>query len=930
MTRRMLVDAAHSEELRVVVVNDEKIEDFEVETAGKEQVKGNIYVAEVARVEPSLQAAFVDYGGNRNGFLAFSEIHPQWFDLPEEEKQSLIQELEEIATRRRKKTEEIEEKEEQELEAREKSDAEGEVDRNEELPVEVDSKVVDGPMEAAEKSEAKAKEAKAEDSDSKKEEEKKPRRRGRPRKADKEKAEAEAKAAAEEASKEEKKSDEPELSQEEIDEDARALAIANSMAETPLEDETKEEKPKRGRRPRRHAKKKTDDESVSADNAEVKADSEKGEKSEGSPAEEKQERKQAIHRRYNIADVVKEGQKILIQVNKEERGNKGAAVSTFISLPGRFVVLMPNTPYAGGISRKITDLSARRKLKKAVSDLKLPDNMGLIVRTAGVGQEAESIQRDVSNLLKHWEKIEKSLKETKSRNKLVHEDGSLIIRAARDMLSENVDEINISGRRAYRSVKDYVKAIMPEMAKIVKEHRAATPIFTHYGVEEELNHLHRTRVDLPSGGYLIINPTEALVSIDVNSGRATQEKNIEETALKTNLESAEEVCRQLRLRDLAGLVVIDFIDMEDRKNERAVERAMRKAVRRDRARVQLAPISQFGLMEMSRQRLRPSLGENTSVACPHCNGAGFIPSPASAALMLLRGIEEEISHAKAVKAIITTSPDLAVYVLNHKRDLIRDIEARYKFQVLIQGDVRYIGPDHRLELVRIDGNGVEKKTSQEVKMRQPSEEDDGKGRRRRRGGRGRGKSNDQKKHDSKKEDVKASEERSDSSDKKEDSKGRKEGGRTRRGRRPRRSDKTESTENSVEAKVESPKEEASSNEEKKERKPRRTRRTASKKTDEAKTTGVTVTEIKANADAKPVKAKASDNDKDEKKPRRRRTPLGTRKAAPKKAASKSSDDQKKGVVMETVTGAGEKKVEEVAEKSAVGKAFQRWWGKASE
>lgn len=986
MTRRMLVDAAHSEEIRVVIVNDDKIEDFEVETSGKEQVKGNIYVAEVTRVEPSLQAAFVDYGGNRNGFLAFSEIHPQWFTLPEEEKASLMAELQEIADRRRKRTEEMEDSHEKELEAQsletepeadtinaksgneDKSEAEAKVDADLSAPKDEDKTSeaeTESVVVAAEKADEKPKRGR--------------RTRRAPKKDDKEEESSSdtklAKAEAQAVSKKEDDADieaksktetrksaatkTDDLTEEEKAEDARALALATSMAETPLDDDDRGSRTRK--RPRRHAKGKRSDEektSKSAEAVDLDKDiiSEKVVKDVDIDIDDldddivASERRQPIHRRYNIADVVKEGQKILIQVNKEERGNKGAAVSTYISLPGRFVVLMPNTPYAGGISRKITDLSARRSLKKAIAGIDIPSSMGMIVRTAGIGQEPANIERDVANLLNHWEKIEVAYKECTTRNKLVHEDGALIIRAARDMLSEDVEEINISGRRAYRSVKDYVKAIMPEMSKIVKEHRTSTPIFSHYGVETELTHLHRTRVELPSGGYLIINPTEALVSIDVNSGRATQEKNIEETAYKTNLEAAEEVCRQLRLRDLAGLIVIDFIDMEDRKNERNVEKAVRKAVKKDRARVQLAPISQFGLLEMSRQRLRPSLGENTSIACPHCNGAGFIPSLASAALMLLRGIEEEIAHTRAVKAIITTSSELAIYVLNHKRDLIRDMEARYKFQISLAGDNRYIAPDHKLELIHIDSAGTEKKTSQEIKMRQPSEEmEANKNKRRRRGGRGRGKNEGETesssssytkqnthRHSSPKDEKDsrdtidtaekaASPSRSNSSNEenrhtsreRDDKEGRRDRSRrTRRGRRGERYEKGERT----------PREETISTADSSTEKKQDLSLDSKPRSEVKNETSNEATSISAAKIEETTSTEAAKSTGRSRSPRRRQA---TKKTST--TETQTSDRLTKGITVETVDGTGTKKVEEASpEKSAVGKAFQRWWGKSSE
>lgn len=602
---RMLMDATHTEEIRVVVMdeNTNHIQDFEVETTGKEQIKSNIYVGEVSRVEPSLQAAFISYGGNRNGFLAFSEIHPSFFDLPEKEKKSLIAELQEVAEKRRKQNE--------------------------------------------------------------KEDEDKP-------------------------EEEETKAEGPEnLTQEEMDEDARALALASAMAD----EGGKPAKPKR------HSRKK-----------EEKAE------------EEKPARFVPIHRRYNIADVLKEGQKILVQVVKEERGNKGAALTTYFSLPGRYTVLMPNTPYAGGISRKITDREERKNLKEALDGLKMEKGSGLIVRTAGVGQTKENIKQDHKNLTSLWKKIGKSWKDADGIN-CVHEDGNLVIRALRDMLTDEVEEIVIAGSKAHKTAKEYAKALMPDIAKKITEYKQKSPIFSSYEVEKELIHLHRTRVNLPSGGYLIINPTEALVAVDVNSGRNTQERNLEETAHKTNLEAAEEVARQVRLRDLSGLIVVDFIDMEDRRNERSVERTMRKAVRKDRARIQVGSMSEFGLIEISRQRLRPSLAESTLTTCPHCNGSGRVLALASCALIVLRSLEEDKIHNNADIVTITAHTDLAVYILNHKKAQIADLEARHKFQILIRADDSYIAPDHKLELTLMKADGSAQTKTVEVLLRENPEED---------------------------------------------------------------------------------------------------------------------------------------------------------------------------------------------------------------
>jgi ribonuclease E len=675
--RRMLIDAANQEEMRVVVADDERVREFEVETAGKEQIKGNIYVAEVVRVEPSLQAAFVNYGGNRNGFLAFSEIHPQWFDLPKKEKTALIKEMEDIAAKQR-----VQHTNEDE--------------------------------DASEESNDKKAGAEAKDSDeaveAKKEE--KPKKRGRPSKKAKEK--------------------ETDLTAEEEAEDAKALAIANAMVfddDSALDVVPDTKDTKKGKNGVRRLRRASRGKKTEEDNAKKAKNTDSNE----NDGKKSTERFIPVHRRFNIGEVVKEKQKIIIQVTKEERGTKGAALTTYISMPGRFTVLMPNTPYAGGISRKINDHQDRKELRKIYNDISVPNAMGWIIRTAGVGQDKKGIEKDVKNMVKQWKKIYKdATADDAVMPNLVHEDGSLIIRAMRDMFTEDVEEVIISNKGVYRSAKEYVKSLMPERAKDVKEYKSQTPIFSNYGVESGLNHLHSTRVELESGGYLIINPTEALVSIDVNSGRATQEKNIEETAFKTNQEAAEEVARQLRLRDLAGLVVIDFIDMEDRRNERAIERQMRKAVHKDRARIQVGSISEFGLLEMSRQRLRPSFNESTTIRCPHCYGAGTVPSVQTAALMVLRNLEKENISAKADRVIITVGTDLAIYMLNHKKEYIRELESHYKFKIVIAADDKYIGPDHHLEMIRVQANGSERSQSKAVAMREKPETMDNRSRRKKR------------------------------------------------------------------------------------------------------------------------------------------------------------------------------------------------------
>lgn len=656
--KRMLIDAAHPEETRVVIVDNNKIDDFEVETQGKQQLKGNIYIGHVSRVEPSLQAAFITYGGNRNGFLAFGEVHPQFFALKDAEKKELLEELAAQAARRR---------------GAETDDADEAIETTKEAVQDI----VEATAPTESKSSSKSTMSEDERAD----------------------AEAAAKAA--------------------------ALAdAADSGKEGNAESAGK--RGRGGRGPRRVESR------GRPQRAEAKA--EPGQSTEAAPTtakrsaerparegrEDKSGKSQAsIHRRHRIQDVLKEGQKILVQVVKEERGSKGAALTTYFSLPGRYTVLMPNTPYAGGISRKITDPEERRQLRRAYAELEVPDTMGLIIRTAGVGQDISHIKRDYENLTNLWQHI---IGEFEGHDDIqcIHEDGSVIIRALRDMMSDDIEDITISGARAYKMAKDYAKNLMPDVVSSIKQHKEETPLFTQAKVENKLNMLHHNRVTLPSGGYLIIDPTEALVAVDINSGRATQERNIEETALKTNLEACDELARQIRLRDLAGLIVVDFIDMEDHRNVRKVEGALRKALRRDRARIQTGNISDFGLMEISRQRLRPSFGESHFISCPHCMGTGMVHSPATSALMVLRKLEED-DVRDADRIIVSSSTDMILWLLNHKRDLIRSLEERYKYQLQFRTDESIIAPDHKLELITLKADGTENIRTIDVVLREQPE-----------------------------------------------------------------------------------------------------------------------------------------------------------------------------------------------------------------
>ena len=537
MAKRMLIDAAHAEETRVVVVDGARLEQFDFESANKALLKGNIYLAKVMRVEPSLQAAFVDYGGNRHGFLAFNEIHPDYYQIPVSDRQALLE-----------------------------------------------------------------------------------------RQADEE------------------------------------------SGETSAAEET-------------------------AENGEGEAV-----EAAGGRDEDEAPRRPAPSPRYRIQEVIKRRQILLVQVAREERGNKGAALTTYISLAGRYCVLMPNTLRGGGISRKIQSADARKRLRSVVESLDLPDGMAVILRTAGQSRTKAEIRRDYDYLLRLWERIRESTLAS-TAPALIHEEGNLIKRSIRDLYNSEIEEVLVEGDPGYRVAKSFMKMLVPSHAKRVQPYRDSLPLFSRHRVESELDSMHEATVQLPAGGYIVICPTEALVAIDVNSGRATRERSIEETATKTNLEAASEIARQLRLRDLAGLVVVDFIDMDEARNARAVERRFKEALQSDRARIQMGRISGFGLLEMSRQRLRPSVQEISSVDCPHCAGSGRIRSVESAALHALRAIEEEGVRGRAAGVRATVPPAVALWLMNGKRASLGDIETRYGMEVSFDTDDAPGAPECRVEVL---------------------------------------------------------------------------------------------------------------------------------------------------------------------------------------------------------------------------------------
>ena len=647
MANKMLIDASHPEETRVVVTRGNRVEEFDFESASRKQLRGNIYLAKVTRVEPSLQAAFVDFGGNRHGFLAFSEIHPDYYQIPVADREALL--ADEAARARR-----------------EDEDEEGGRGRRE-------------------RSETGRSEARGDGRRGRRD-----RGRNRPRSAPKD-------AAAGEAVSAEASEFEDENAQD--DREAHAEMHADISGGSEAADRTGAEETA-GDEPSSNGEHALNDEARTepagdehADEDDEPREEEVIEQAGGSDAlEELPTRHHYSRRQYKIQEVIKRRQILLIQVVKEERGNKGAALTTYLSLAGRYSVLMPNTARGGGISRKITNGPDRKRLKDVVGDLEVPEGMGIILRTAGASRTKPEIKRDFEYLLRVWETVrELTLQSTAPA--LVYEEGSLIKRAIRDLYSKDIDDIQVCGEHGYREAKDFMRMLMPSHSRMVQQYREQQPLFAKFGIEAQLDAMFSNNVTLRSGGYIVINQTEALVSIDVNSGRSTREHNIEDTALKTNLEAAEEVARQLRLRDLAGLIVIDFIDMEENRNNRAVERRMKDCLKDDRARIQIGRISHFGLMEMSRQRIRTGVLESSTVPCAHCGGTGFLRSTPSIALQLLRAVEDGMLRAPHHNIIVRTRTEIALYVLNHKRANLSALEFHSGVTILIQADESCAGHD---------------------------------------------------------------------------------------------------------------------------------------------------------------------------------------------------------------------------------------------
>jgi ribonuclease E len=647
MAKKMLIDATHAEETRVVVVDGNKVEEFDFESENKRQLAGNIYLAKVTRVEPSLQAAFVDYGGNRHGFLAFSEIHPDYYQIPVADREALLEE--------------------------ERAYAEAQKARDEE------------------------------------EDKPKPRRSRRRRSS---------KAAEAENGDAVAKSDIDGMETIDLDEDGpnddEGLSPMETVAETPVEepegDTTGDDTPETAT-PEPDEANGDADAKTSTDNDDQHEDDD-DDTSKRSDASSKDDSIESVAddddhedirpprkprpRRYKIQEVIKVRQILLVQVVKEERGNKGAALTTYLSLAGRYCVLMPNTARGGGISRKITNATDRKKLKEIANEIDVPQGAGLIVRTAGAKRTKSEIKRDYEYLQRLWEQIRELTLKSIAPAK-IYEEGDLIKRSIRDLYNREIDEVHVEGERGYRIAKDFMKMIMPSHAKNVKQYTETLPLFARYQVESYLAGMFNPTVQLKSGGYIVIGVTEALVAIDVNSGRATKEGSIEDTALKTNLEAADEVARQLRLRDLAGLIVIDFIDMDERKNNAAVEKRMKDRLKTDRARIQVGRISGFGLMEMSRQRLRPGMIEATTQPCPACHGTGLIRSDDNMSLSILRQIEEEGTRGRSREVLVKCPVGIANFLINQKREHVAQIEGRYGLSVRIEGDPSLVSPDFTME-----------------------------------------------------------------------------------------------------------------------------------------------------------------------------------------------------------------------------------------
>ena len=694
MANKMIIDASHPEETRVVVLRGNRVEEFDFESASKRPLRGNIYLAKVTRVEPSLQAAFIDYGGNRHGFLAFSEIHPDYYQIPVADRQAL---LEEEALSQREEDEEAsgERRSRRHRHPRRHAvEARSEYSETVSEPAPIEQFGGEGFAPTAPT-------------------------------ANLEEGSAGSEAEVDEFS--------PVATSEELNpavtigadiepvEDLAAdpgaeapegpdLSLAGSapsdgagfvpmpgdehIAAPQIRDEA--ERDERGHEEDAHEVTTLEggsEERVASGTQRTEDEGEPVEQIGGDALEEVPRRPQRSRRQYKIQEVIKRRQVLLVQVVKEERGNKGAALTTYLSLAGRYSVLMPNTARGGGISRKITNAQDRSRLKAIAEELDVPEGMGVILRTAGASRTKAEVKRDFEYLLRMWETVRETTLAS-SAPTLVYEEGSLIKRAIRDLYSKEVEEIVVAGETGYREAKQFMRLLMPSHVNSVQLYRETAPVFAKAGVESQLDAMFSNQVTLKSGGYIVINQTEALVAIDVNSGRSTREHNIEDTALRTNLEAADEIARQLRLRDLAGLIVVDFIDMEESRNNRSVERRIKDALKNDRARIQVGRISHFGLLEMSRQRIRTGVLEGSTVICAHCQGAGVVRSTASIALHVLRVLEDSLIKSSTHDLIVRTRTLVALYILNQKRANLRDLERRFGVAVLVEADDTLTGANY--------------------------------------------------------------------------------------------------------------------------------------------------------------------------------------------------------------------------------------------
>ncbi len=743
MTKRMLIDATHKEELRVAISDGNRLVEYDYESQNRKPLKGSIFLAKVTRVEPSLQAAFVNFGGNRHGFLPFSEIHPDYFRIPVSDREALMAEqealLKEHDDEEEALDEEVDDGDDEEDEA-EVSEGEDDAGEDEDQAAAKDSDTKDDKDAPKEKGKGKKTAAKS----TKKTEKKQA------------KEDADNDAASEPNGNVAENSDEPNGNVAEGAEDDQG----GNDKEKSDKDADQNKKGGRGnQKGRGRGRGRGRRASYKNNSVEIVG---------GEEIDQEQRFRFNLRRKYKIQEVIKRGQIMLVQVNKEERGNKGAAVGSYLSLPGRYCVLMPNSPRAGGVSRKIANHKDRARMRDIVKSLEVPKGMSVIVRTAGVARTKAEIKRDLDYLMRLWDNI-RALTLESSAPALVYEEADLIKRSVRDLYSRDVEEVLVAGEDGYETAKSFMKMMIPSHVKKVSLYKdTQLPLFNRYQIESQINEISQPEVRLKSGGYLVINPTEALISVDVNSGKATKGRHIEETALKTNLEAADEVARQLKLRDLGGLVVIDFIDMENRRNNGKVERRMKDALSTDRARVQVGRISSFGLMELSRQRLSPSLTEAQYEKCKTCSGIGIVPTDDAMSIMVLRAIEEEGIRARAAQIIVQVTNDVALFILNYKRRKLAEIEKRYDLQVLLRVDDTIPASEYRIEVSKPAEKGDDDNDAQSNNT-QSNNDDDGDNqkprKRSRRGGRGRGKSRSDNNQNQNNDNESTSDNSSDASDK---------------------------------------------------------------------------------------------------------------------------------------------------------------------